>query len=268
MRPAWNPTSQSQQRYASEATDRTHRLGKRSPSAPSVLHNDGVSDAAASSSRSTVRYRGRGEYDRATIDPILDSIPVGTVAIADDAGPLALPLVVARVGDELITHASPASRLSRALKAGASACVTVWALDGIVAARSWFHHSMNYRAVVVQGNARIVTDRAEKLDLLRALTDHVMPGRSAETRPPTDKELAATAVFAFQLSEASAKVRTGPPIDDEADVEDWPVWAGVIPLTVSIGSPDADTPTRSAGVGLSPAVTSYLGHDIGASDAG
>ncbi len=223
-----------------------------------MRHNGAVIDATSPSARSKVRFSGRGRYDRETVDTILDSVSIGVVAIADQAGPLALPQVIARCGDELVTHASPASRLSRALKAGAQACVTAWSLDGIVAARSWFHHSMNYRAVVVQGSARVVTDADEKLELLKTLTDHVLPGRSGETRPPTAKELAATMVFAFSLDEASAKVRSGAPIDDEDDLTKWPVWAGVIPLTTVPGEPVADEVTATATRALSPAISAFV----------
>lgn len=217
-----------------------------------------VSRPTPPSPRARVRYSGRGAYDAETVHRILDEIPIGTVAVADEQGPIALPVVIARVGDELVTHASPASRLSRALKAGAPACVTVWALDGIVAARSWFHHSINYRGVVIQAMPRWVDDPVEKREMLRTLTDHVLPGRTAETRPPTDKEIAATAVFAFSLAEASAKVRTGPPIDDEADLAEWPVWAGTIPLRMLAGTPLPDAVTHANDTAHSSSVAAFV----------
>lgn len=180
-------------------------------------------------SRTTVRRRAqRGHYDRATIDAVLDEGFVCHVGIADDHGPVVLPTGYVRIGDEVILHGSAANRMLRLAADGRPLCVTVTLLDGLVLARSAFHHSMNYRSVVVFGQARVV-EGEEKVRALEAFVDHIVPGRSAEARPPDERELAATLVIAVPLDEASAKVRTGPPSDDEADMA-LDVWAGVIPL--------------------------------------
>ena len=148
--------------------------------------------------------------------------------------PYAIPTGYARLGDALYVHGSAASRMVRQLSAGVDVCVTVTLVDGLVLARSAFHHSMNYRSAVVLGRARLVTDREEKDAALRCFTDHVVPGRWAEVRPITDQELKGTAVLALPIEEASAKVRTGPPLDDADDLA-WPVWAGVVPLVTTAG---------------------------------
>jgi len=156
-----------------------------------------------------------------------------------DGQPFVIPTAYGRAGDVLYIHGARASRMQKALAAGADVCVTVTLVDGLVLARSAFHHSINYRSVVVFGRARVVEDDAEKNVALEAFTEHVMPGRWADVRWPTPQELAATTVLAIRLSEASAKVRTGPPIDDEEDYA-LPVWAGVLPLGVAPGAPVAD----------------------------
>jgi nitroimidazol reductase NimA-like FMN-containing flavoprotein (pyridoxamine 5'-phosphate oxidase superfamily) len=150
-----------------------------------------------------------------------------------------IPTGYARVGNTLYLHGSTASRMVRSLAEGVDVSVAVTLVDGLVLARSAFHHSINYRSVVVFGRARLVTDTGEKVAALRAFTNHVVPGRWDEVRAPTDQELKATAVLALGLDEASAKVRTGPPIDDEIDLS-WPVWAGVVPLRLATGVPVAD----------------------------
>lgn len=188
--------------------------------------------------RTTVRRRAqRGHYERATIDVILDEGFVCHVAVVDDHGPVVLPTGYVRLGDEVVLHGSAANRMLRLAAEGRPVCVTVTLLDGLVLARSAFHHSMNYRSVVVFGQARVV-EGDEKVQALRAFVDHIVPGRSAEARPPDDRELAATLVVAVPLDEASAKVRSGPPIDDEADMG-LDVWAGVIPLSLVRHSPEA-----------------------------
>ena len=162
------------------------------------------------------------------------------VGIAADGQPYVIPMVYARRGATLYLHGSPASRLLRALKAAVPVCVTVTLIDGLVLARSAFHHSMNYRSVVVLGQAREVIDPEEKQSAFAALVDHAVPGRSGEVRAPNPKETAGTIVLALPLTEASAKIRTGPPIDDEDDLT-VPVWAGVIPLSLERGAPVPDT---------------------------
>jgi nitroimidazol reductase NimA-like FMN-containing flavoprotein (pyridoxamine 5'-phosphate oxidase superfamily) len=187
--------------------------------------------------RTTVRrHPERAHYDRASVEAILDEGLVAHVGLAVDGQPYVIPMVFARVGEALYLHGSAASRLLRALSGGAAVCVTVTLLDGIVLARSAFHHSMNYRSVVVVGRAVPVSDGAERDRALAAMVDHAVPGRSAQVRPPDGKELAATLVIRVPLDEASAKVRTGPPIDDDRDL-DLPVWAGVLPVRLVVGDP-------------------------------
>jgi nitroimidazol reductase NimA-like FMN-containing flavoprotein (pyridoxamine 5'-phosphate oxidase superfamily) len=190
--------------------------------------------------RVTVRRRaGRGKYDRATIDAILDQGKFAHVGIATDRQPFVIPMLYARNGDRVYVHGSPLSRLVKNLAAGAPMCLTVTLLDGMVLARSAFHSSMNYRSVVILGQGREVSDRAEKLEALRMIVDHVVPGRSGDARGPSDKELKATEVVAISIDEASAKIRTGPPVDDAEDYE-LAVWAGEVPLSLIAGAPVPD----------------------------
>jgi uncharacterized protein len=186
------------------------------------------------------RLPKRAAYDRAQVHAILDAGFLCHVGFAIDAQPYVIPTGYARAGETLFIHGSAASRLLRTLSEGVDVCVTVTLVDGFVLARSAFHHSMNYRSVVVLGKARLVTDPAEKREALRCFTNHIAPGRWEEVREPTEKELKATSVLALPLEEVSAKVRTGPPIDDEEDYA-LPIWAGVIPVQTSIGEPQADT---------------------------
>ena len=190
--------------------------------------------------RSTLkRLPKRGVYERESVYQILDEGLICHVGFAVEGQPFVIPTGYARSGDTLYIHGSQASRMLRALKGGIDVCVTVTLLDGMVMARSAFHHSMNYRSVVVFGKAVAVEDGTEKLEALRALTEHLAPGRWDEVRQPTEGEMRATLVLALPLEEASAKVRTGPPSDDEEDYA-LPVWAGVVPLSVSAGAPVAD----------------------------
>lgn len=192
------------------------------------------------SARATVRRRaGRGRYDRATIDAILDEGMYGHVGLESDGQPFVIPVLYGRSSHELFIHGSPLSRLLGTGAAGAPLCFTVTLLDGLVLARSAFHHSMNYRSVVVFGRARVIDDREEKLEALRMIVEHVVPGRSSDVRGPNDQELKATEVLALGLSEASAKLRTGPPVDGAEDM-DLPVWAGELPLTLVPAAPIAD----------------------------
>lgn len=189
-----------------------------------------MTPTAPPSSRATVRYKGRGHYDRALIDAILDEAVLCHVGIVQEDGtPLVLPTLFARDGDSVYVHGSPASRLLRAGKKGVDVCLTVMLLDGFVMAKSAFHHSVNYRSVVVFGTAEEVTDDAEKARALEAIVEHVHPGRSDECRAPNERELKATLVLRLSLDEASAKVREGGPIDDDEDLE-LPYWTGVIPV--------------------------------------
>jgi len=193
----------------------------------------------------------RGEYDRATIDAILDEALVAHVGFAVDGQPYVTPTLHARVGDSVYFHGSSASRTVRALAAGAPMCLTVTLLDGLVLARSAVHHSVNYRSVVVLGQAEAIEQPEEKANAIEAFAEHLIPGRWGEVRPPTAQELKAIQVLALPLTEASAKLRTGPPVDDEEDYA-MDAWAGVIPLNAVAGEPladlrlAADTPLSSA----------------------
>lgn len=185
------------------------------------------------------RLPQRGSYDRAVINRILDEGFICHVGFAVDGRPFVIPTGYARVGDRLFVHGSQASRMLRTLGTGIDVCVTVTLLDGLVLARSAFHHSMNYRSVVVFGNARVVDDPNEKLEALRSLSEHMIPGRWDDVRQPNERELQLTTVLSVPLTEASAKVRTGPPLDEEEDYE-LPVWAGVVPLRLVAGMPIDD----------------------------
>ena len=190
--------------------------------------------------RTTVRrLPDRARYDRATVDAILDEGLVCHVGFVDQGQPFVIPSTYARMGDRLILHGSAASRMVKILADGAPACVTVTLLDGLVLARSGFHHSMNYRSVVVLGRGTEIADPNEKRRALDAIVEHVAPGRAASLRPPSENELRATRVVALSLDEASAKVRAGPPKDDEADYA-LPVWAGELPLRLEPLAPVAD----------------------------
>ncbi|TML18311.1 MAG: pyridoxamine 5'-phosphate oxidase family protein [Actinobacteria bacterium] len=192
------------------------------------------------SARTTVkRHPERGAYDRDVIDAILDEALVCHAGFAVDGQPFVIPTIHARDGDVLYLHGSPGSRMLRNLREGIDACVTVTLLDGLVLARSVYNHSMNYRSVVVVGRAREVTAPDEKLRAMRCVVEHVVPGRWNEARQPSEKEIKATTILAVSLAEASAKIRSGPPTDDESDL-DLPVWAGVIPLVLQAGDPAPD----------------------------
>jgi nitroimidazol reductase NimA-like FMN-containing flavoprotein (pyridoxamine 5'-phosphate oxidase superfamily) len=185
------------------------------------------------------RIPKRGAYDREKLNSILDEAIICHVGFVADGQPYVIPTGFARVGEKLYIHGSAASRMLRDLAEGVEACVTVTILDGLVLARSAFHHSMNYRSVVILGKAELVTDAQEKYAALEAFAEHVIPGRWPEVRPPTPKELKATSVLRLPITEASAKIRSGPPVDDEEDYA-MDVWAGVIPMHLSPGKPVAD----------------------------
>jgi nitroimidazol reductase NimA-like FMN-containing flavoprotein (pyridoxamine 5'-phosphate oxidase superfamily) len=198
------------------------------------------SEETLESPRTTVkRLPKRGAYDRATIEAILDEGLVCHLGFAVAGQPYVLPTIYARVGAEVFLHGSAASRMLRALGDGIAMCLTVTLLDGLVLARSAFHHSVNYRSVVLLGTARPVLDIEEKTRALRAIVDHVLAGRWQAVRAPSEQELKATTVLALPLCEASAKIRTGAPIDDEEDYA-LPIWAGHLPLTLVPGAPVPD----------------------------
>ena len=198
------------------------------------------------------RLPERARYDRDTIRAILDEGLVCHVGFVADGQPFVIPATYARWDDRLVIHGSAASRMVKALAGGAAACVSVTLLDGLVLARSAFHHSMNYRSVVVVGTATEVVDPQEKLRALEAIVEHVAPGRGASVRPPSEIELRATRVVTLPLDEASAKLRTGPPKDDEDDYA-LPVWAGEIPLGLEPGPAVAD-PRLAPGTAVPPDV--------------
>ena len=177
------------------------------------------------------RHPERGAYDRAIIDPILDEALICHLGFVVDSRPFVIPTIHARDGDTLYVHGSPGSRMLRTAKEEVDICVTVTLLDGLVLARSVYNHSMNYRSVLVLGRAREVTGREEKLRAMQQVVEHVVPGRWGDARRPNDKEIKGTTILALPLDEASAKIRSGPPTDDDADLE-LAVWAGVIPLGI------------------------------------
>jgi hypothetical protein len=185
------------------------------------------------------RLPKRGAYDRETVFKILDEAFVCHVGFVVDGQPYVIPTNFGRADDTLYLHGSAASRMLRTLSEGIPVCVTVTLVDGLVLARSAFHHSANYRSVVVLGTSRLVNDPAEKMEALRLFTEHIMKGRWDDIRQPTEQELKGTTVLALPLEEVSAKIRTGGPIDDEEDYS-LPIWAGVLPLPVTPGTPIPD----------------------------
>ena len=192
------------------------------------------------------RHSERGKTDHADLLAVLDAGMICHLGVIHDGAPLVLPTAYGRIGDTLYLHGSSANRSLHAAD-GQEVCVTVTHLDGLVCARSVFSHSVNYRCAVIFGTARIVTDEAERLAGLRAVTEQLIPGRWDAVRAPTRKELAATSVLAIPLAEASVKVRTGPPADEPEDL-DLPIWAGVVPMAVSFGQPEPD-PALRPGIG-------------------
>ena len=206
-------------------------------------------EATAATERTTVRrLRERGRYERELIDEILDEALICHLGIVGDDQPFVIPMIHARDGDTVYLHGSPASRLLRSLKKGANACLTATIVDGLVLARSAFHHSMNYRSAVLLGTLREVTEKDEQMDASRALTEHVAAGRWDDVRWPSDAELRKTTILAMEIDEASAKVRTGPPVDDEEDYA-LPTWAGVLPLATTPMAPQAD-PRLTPGIAV------------------
>ncbi len=189
------------------------------------------------------RLPKRGVFDRELVNAILDEGFICHVGFMAESHPFVIPTGYARAEDRLYIHGSQASRMLRTLGQGIDVCVTVTLVDGLVLARSAFHHSMNYRSVVILGQAAFITERDEKLEALRLLSEHMIPGRWDDVRQPSEAELKATSVLSLELTEVSAKVRTGPPIDDEEDYE-LPVWAGVIPLGLVAGEPISDPRLR------------------------
>ena len=217
--------------------------------------------STAPSGRARVRRApARAGYDRATIDAILDEALVAHLGFAVDGQPYVIPTLHARRGDEVYIHGSAASRMVKTLAAGTPACLTVTLIDGLVLARSAFHHSMNYRSVVVLGRARLVEGPQERAAALEAFTERLVPGRWAEVRPPSRQELKGTRVLALSLDEASAKLRSGGPVDDEEDYAS-DAWAGTVPLRLQPAAIEPD-PLRRSDVPLSPAVAAWVASTI------
>jgi nitroimidazol reductase NimA-like FMN-containing flavoprotein (pyridoxamine 5'-phosphate oxidase superfamily) len=185
------------------------------------------------------RLRERGSYDKETIYPIIDEAYYCHVSFVVDGQPFIIPTIHARIDDEIVLHGAVASRLLKHIQAGNEVCFAVTHLDGLVLARSVFHHSMNYRSVVLFGKGKLITDKKEKLKAAKAITDHVMPGRWEDARQPNKKELDSTTFVSIKIDDASAKIRTGPPLDEEDDYQ-LPVWAGVIPITQVKNNPVND----------------------------
>jgi nitroimidazol reductase NimA-like FMN-containing flavoprotein (pyridoxamine 5'-phosphate oxidase superfamily) len=199
-----------------------------------------MTDAFVPTARSKVkRLPKRGHYDRATVYAILDAGFICHVGYAIDGQPYVTPTAYWREGDAVYWHGSSASRMLRTLATGADCCLTVTHLDGLVLARSAFHHSLNFRSVMLFGQARSIEDPADKLEKLEAFVERLYPGRWPELRPVNAKELKATTVLGMHMDEASAKVRSGAPVDDEADYA-LPIWAGVIPVHGTAGEPVGD----------------------------
>ena len=198
------------------------------------------------------RLPKRGHYERETVCSILDTAFVCHVGFTVDGQPFVIPTNYGRSGDTLYLHGSAASRMLNTLSDGVPVCVTVTHVDGLVLARSAFHHSVNYRSVVILGKAQLVEDPAEKMEALRIFTEHVMKGRWNDVRIPTEQELKATTVLSLPLEEVSAKVRTGGPIDDEPDYA-MPVWAGVLPLETVAKTPLPDAQRKN-----DPPIPEYL----------
>jgi nitroimidazol reductase NimA-like FMN-containing flavoprotein (pyridoxamine 5'-phosphate oxidase superfamily) len=199
------------------------------------------------------RLPQRGSYDRATVYQILDEGFICHVGCTIDGYPRVIPTGYGRVGDKLYIHGSSASRMLRTLQGGIPACVTVTLLDGLVLARSIFHHSMNYRSVIMFGVASVLVDPVEKLEALRAFSEHIVPGRWDEVRPPNQSEIARTVILSLPLVEVSAKVRTGPPVDDDYELS---VWAGEVPLRSVAGDP-IDDPRLHLGILPPPHIKNY-----------
>lgn len=189
------------------------------------------------------RVPKRAHYDEATVYAILDAARICHVGLVDEGQPIVIPMFFARMDDEIVLHGANKGRITRHLESGAPVCITATLLDGLVLARSAFHHSMNYRSVVLFGTGRRLDNEEEIARAVRIITEKVVPGRADDCRPPNPTELKATSLLAIRIESASAKIRTGGPIDDEEDMG-LPHWAGVLPIREVIGTPEAD-PARA-----------------------
>jgi len=198
-----------------------------------------ISEIPTTQRTRVIREAERGVYDREAVNRVLDEGFLCHVGFVVDGQPFVIPTSYGRKAENLYVHGSSASRMLRQMKEGVPVCVTITLLDGLVLARSIFNHSMNYRSVVILGKATLVNDGDEKLAALRVLSEHILPGRWDDVRQPNERELKATSVLRVPIEEFSAKIRTGPPIDDEEDYA-FPTWAGVLPLGTTIGAPISD----------------------------
>lgn len=215
-------------------------------------HNGNSSESARTRVK---RIPERGSYEREALDAVLDEGLVCHIGFNDAAGPVVIPTLYCRDGDRILIHGSSASRMVRVMRDGAHVCMTVTLIDGLVLARSAFHHSVNYRSAVVFGTAAPVDATDEKMHALEKLVEHVVPGRWQDVRIPSAQELKATAVLAIAIEEFSVKTRTGAPKDDEADYA-LPVWAGVLPLVMTPNAAEAD-PRLTSGIGVPEYVRKY-----------
>ncbi len=202
------------------------------------------------------RLPNRGSHDPEIIHATLDAAFLAHVAFNVDRQPFVIPTLYGREGDKLYLHGSATSRMLRELQTGVPACVTVTLVDGLVLARSAFNHSMNYRSVIAFGTARRIDEPARKTRALRIISEHIMAGRWDDVRRPSEKELKATAVLEFSIEEASAKIRQGPPVDDEEDYV-LPVWAGVLPVFIATGRPVRD-PRMAGGDDIPEYIRRYM----------
>jgi len=185
------------------------------------------------------RIPARGNYDKETINQIIDAALYCHVSFVHSNQPYIIPTIHARMGDRIVLHGAKGSRMLKHIAEGNEVCVAITLMDGLVLARSVFHHSMNYRSVVIFGKGKVLESKVKKLEALKTITEHIIPGRWEDARKPNEKELNATIVISIDINEASAKIRTGPPIDDEEDYN-LPVWAGVLPLSLAIAPPQND----------------------------
>jgi uncharacterized protein len=202
------------------------------------------------------RIPERGFYDSETINKIIDGALYCHISFIQDGHPFIIPTIHARMNDHLVFHGAKASRLLKQISGGEEIAVSVTILDGLVLARSVFHHSMNYRSVVIFGKGKLIEDENEKLNALEAITNHILPGRWDDARKPSEKELNATSVVSLKIDEASAKIRSGPPKDEEEDY-DLPVWAGVIPLSKKFGQLEED-PKLKPGILLPDYIDKFI----------
>jgi nitroimidazol reductase NimA-like FMN-containing flavoprotein (pyridoxamine 5'-phosphate oxidase superfamily) len=214
-------------------------------------------DDAPTPRSSIHRHPERGRYDRATIDAILDEGLVCHLGFVSDDQPIVIPTMYVRDGDRVVVHGSAASRMTRTLGTGVPVCLTVTLLDGVVFARTANNHSMNYRSVVLLGRGKHITEPVAKLAAMRALVERIAPGRWDRIREPSDKEMRSTTILSLPIDEVSAKVRTGPPLDEGEDLG-LPVWAGVVPLRVTAAAP-IDDPALSQDLEPADDIAGFLG---------